>query len=312
MRALAALAFALLAAGACDRGTDSRGAPGSVAGAAQAPDPAGAGAPAGDLATVPPGGASIRFADGRVHVVSRGARLDRVLDELGRAAGFVVDGSSPRTDRSVEIELHDAPLEVALSNLLDGSDWGAEYVTREKGHRLVRVRLGPAAEPAAGEAGPRASEPAPGADEELVHPAQELEEARSAPLPAPVDEEREQAELEAALASPDAVRRAEAVEGLDYSYAEDFERLLRFARDDPDPAVRLAAVETLDGDTSYGALKALVGALGDPDPEVVVRAIEALAGYEDETVAPELEPLREHRDPAVRDAADEALQSLEE
>jgi hypothetical protein len=307
--AAAALGLALLGAGACQRGADTEDA------RAPARPDAAPGAPAAtasrvDPASVPPGGVALRWADGRVDLVSRGARLDRVLDELGRAAGFVVEGSSPRTDRSVEMRIDDAPLADALSRLLEGADWAAEYVTREEGHRLARVRLGPAPESSAEAPARAASERVPAADAVRSEAQEDEEPLPGASRAAVEDADREEAELAAALVSSDAVRRAEAVQALDYAYAEDFERLLRFAHDDPDPAVRAAALEALDGDTSYGALKALVGALGDRDPAVVVRAIEALAGYEDETVAPELEPLREHRDPAVRRAAEEALGEL--
>jgi hypothetical protein len=322
-RALAALLAALLAGacgGPCAAPTAEEPSR-AEAPAAGAPAPAGAPEPDAPepgalpplLPAAEPGGVAVSYARGRVSLVSRGARLGDVLRELGRAARFAVAGGGAETDRPVRARIADAALVDALSQLLRGSDWGTEYVADGRGgHRLARLRVGPAPEPPAGEEeGRQAAEFGAAMDRELFGEGQD-EEPVERPRWTADDEARREAELDAELASANAERRAEAVEELDSTLAEDFERLVRFARDDPDPAVRVTAIEALEGDTSYGALRALAGALGDPDPEVVVSAIEALAALEDETVVPELALLREHRDPDVRDAAEAALEVLEE
>jgi HEAT repeat protein len=208
------------------------------------------------------------------------------------------------------VRIEDAPLAEALSRLLHGADWGAEYVAARGGsHRLARVRVGPApAEPPTEEESLLLGEFNQAMDQEL-HGGEEEPERGFAGPPSTRSATRR---FEDGLASPDAERRTEAVEQLDYTSVQDYERLVRIAREDPDPAVRASAVETLQGDESYGAVKALVGALDDPDPDVVVSAIEALVALDDGTLAPELERLREHRDADVREAAVDALDALDE
>jgi hypothetical protein len=250
---------------------------------------------------------AVHYAGGRVSLVSRGAPLAHVLAELARAARFAVEDVGPEADRPVQARIEDAPLAEALSRVLRGSDWSAGYVSDRKGaHRLARVWLGPAPSSETG----RAAEPDPVPEEEISDPGEEP--GGDAPRWTPDDQLRYEAEREADLDSRDPQRRAEAVEELDYTSLVDFEYLVRFARDDPEPSVRVAAIEALEGDTSFGALRALADALGDADPEVVIAAVAALAALEDETVVPELEALREHRDSGVRGAAEEAIESLGE
>jgi hypothetical protein len=312
---LAAAGLAVLLALACGRGCE----PADEQAPARAVAPADAGTPArrasdpgaapAALPLVGPGGVAVRYAGGRVSLVSRGAPLAHVLAELGRAARFAVENVGPEADRPVQARIEDAPLAEALSRVLRGSDWSAGYVSDRKGaHRLARLWLGPAPR-ASAEAG-RAAEPDPVPEEEIFD--QSEEPGADAPRWTPDDQLRYEAEREADLDSRDPQRRAEAVEELDYSSLSDFEYLVRFAREDPEPSVRVSAIEALEGDTSFGALRALADALGDADPEVVIAAVEALAALDDETVVPELEALREHRDAGVRAAAEEAIESLEE
>ena len=55
----------------------------------------------------------------------------------------------------------------------------------------------------------------------------------------------------------------------------------------------------------------LLRSLGDDEPEVVIAALDALEFAGDETLVPDLEPLLEHPDERVREAAAEAIDFLQ-
>ena len=74
--------------------------------------------------------------------------------------------------------------------------------------------------------------------------------------------------------------------------------------------MRAAAVERLGDADTYEATSVLLESLSDPSPQVVVTAIEALEFVGDRSLLPRIEPLAGHANPAVREAAKEAIDSL--
>ncbi len=105
--------------------------------------------------------------------------------------------------------------------------------------------------------------------------------------------------------------RIEAIEAIDGDDLEGLEVLLDALENDPSWAVRSAAVEQLAMTTTHGGMSGLIYALGDDDPRVVAQAIEEITYSADPTVALNLVPLLGHSDDAVRQAAAEAIESLE-
>ena len=89
------------------------------------------------------------------------------------------------------------------------------------------------------------------------------------------------------------------------------EYLAMIVTTDPSPEVRIAAVSTLEDSKDPQALEVLFLALQDNHPEVLVEAIDALGYYGNRQAIPRLQPFLEHHDEDVRDAAEDALDSLE-
>ena len=87
-------------------------------------------------------------------------------------------------------------------------------------------------------------------------------------------------------------------------------RVVELAKSDPDPRVRAAAVERLGDADTYQATTALLDSLADPSPQVVIAALEALEFSGDRSMLPRIEPLANHPNPAVREAANSTLDSL--
>jgi HEAT repeat protein len=75
--------------------------------------------------------------------------------------------------------------------------------------------------------------------------------------------------------------------------------------------VRAAAVSRLGEGESYGAQEGLVEALEDPDTEVVLEAIDEIAFQGDASLVASLEPLVDHADPRIAEAAGEAIAFIE-
>lgn len=119
----------------------------------------------------------------------------------------------------------------------------------------------------------------------------------------------ERAEMLSELDNPDPEKRADAIFWIDLD-AESLDRLIAQLQSDPDPEVRASIVDRLGDEESTAALAAVTGALQDPDPVVVLRAIEVLELNAEDWLIPELERLRVHPDPEVREAAEDAITYL--
>ena len=80
---------------------------------------------------------------------------------------------------------------------------------------------------------------------------------------------------------------------------------------DSDPQVRIAAAEQLADSDSFAAVTGLLDALQDTSPRVIIAVLESLELNGDESIVPEIEPLLEHPDEDVREAAAIAIEMLE-
>jgi len=111
-----------------------------------------------------------------------------------------------------------------------------------------------------------------------------------------------------ALADENPAARTRALADLDPD--ADASLLAGLAADDPNQGVRAAAVEHLADGDSAAVVVSLLRALHDPDRQVIFAALDALEFAADESVIPQIEPLRSHHDPAVRKRAASAIEML--
>ena len=253
------------------------------------------------------GRALIEFADGQVTVLSQAAPRSEILEELAAKAGIALELGELAPSR-LTLRIDDLALERALPLLLRDVPYQVEYTfDRALGRHVVTfLGVGPAPMKTGFDT-IRKSDEAP-APRPATRPDREFRERlfrervlREAPIQAALLED---------LESPNAVTRAEAASKIE-AEGPALDRLLEILAEDPDPRVRATAVQQLGDAGSHWAVRGLIYALGDAEPEVVLRAIEELELEGDESVVPDLEPLLDHRDAAIREAAREAVESLE-
>lgn len=282
--------------------------------------PAGDAAPAAGATSSAAAGAPLRFENGRVSVARDEVLQLALLEELAARAGFELEVGAV-APRSLTLRLDAVPLLDALSVILEGAAFRAQYAVDPAtgGHRLAKLSVGEASAlasppPVVSAADtPRLQERGAGSSEklsELLGRRRDDAEAnaRAAATSAELRRAREAAAIEQ-LTSADAERRAEAVASLDPA-GDGAAQIGELARTDPDPRVRAAAVERLGDADTYEATGVLLESLSDPSPQVVVAAIEALEFMDDRSLLPRIEPLAGHANPAVREAAKEAIDSL--
>jgi hypothetical protein len=289
---------------------------GEHAGSDAAPSP-------GAAATSPAAtGAPLRFEDGRVSVARDQVLQLAVLEELAARAGFALEVGAV-APRSLTLQLDAVPLLDALSVILEGADFQLQYAVDPAtgAHRLARLRVGEpravaAAPPpaAAGASAPPPAERGPRGADKLrgmfgSRSREEVDElAREAAASAEQRRTREAAALEQ-LTNADPERRAEAIASIDPA-GDAAAQIGEVARTDPDPRVRAAAVERLGDADTYEATSLLLESLSDPSPQVVVAAIEALEYVGDASLLPRIEALAGHANADVREAVQEASESL--
>ena len=80
---------------------------------------------------------------------------------------------------------------------------------------------------------------------------------------------------------------------------------------DPSPEVRIAATYSLEESDDPRAFDTLIMGLDDTDPKVLVEVIDSLDYLDDRSAIPYLQPLLDHPDEDVRDAAESAIESLQ-
>jgi len=267
-----------------------------------------------------PASAALRLRAGRVSVARDQVLQLAVLEELAGRAGFELEVGAV-APRSITLRLDDAPLLEAISVMLEGTAFRAEYAVdpRTGAHVLAKLSVGESvsASPSVPEAGivvDSAAEAARKARSEKIREifAQRREKAEErGRLASASSEERRAREAEAVeqLADADGERRAEALAAIDPA-GDASARISELAKLDPDPRVRAAAVARLGEADTYQATSALLDALADPSPLVLIAALEALEFAGDPSLLPRIEPLAQHPDPAVREAASDAIDSL--
>ena len=262
-------------------------------------------------------GSGLQFRAGRVSVARDEVLQLALLEELARRAGFELEVGSV-APRSIRVRLDDVPLLDAISVVLEGTPFRAAYAVDPStgAHVLARLSVGELAPgaPGAASAGHAESESERQARSEKIHAliAQRRENAEErARLAIASAEERRTREAEAIeqLADTDAERRVDALAAIDPA-GDAAVRVVELAKSDPDPRVRAAAVERLGDADTYQATTALLDSLADPSPQVVIAALEALEFAGDHSLIARIEPLANHPNPAVREAANSTLESL--
>ncbi len=264
------------------------------------------------------GGDVLVLTEGRVRLDVDGAMQLVVLERLAQQGGFRLDvhGVAPR---AVTLRLDGAPLREAIGALLGDVAFALEFAFEpESGaHELAVLRVGsPPPPPQVAAAAARPIEPPPRPSERAAPRRSRLAEEAFARarrrsdrtwVPSYDESEGGQQELFVALADPDPKKRTEALAEIDVGEGDARDRVVAVAEGDGIATVRASAAEALGDDGSFASVGALLGMLDDPDPQVLVATIEALDYAGDESLAPYVEPLADHPDPAVSEAAQDVL-----
>ncbi len=254
-----------------------------------------------------PGRARVEFADGQVTVLSHAAPRAAIIGELAAQAGFLLElGDLEPSLLTVRIEnlMLERALPLLLRDIPYQIDYGFDPVLGR--HVVTFLGVGPPLMATEADSTPTAGDvPAPRSatrsDREYRERLFRERLYREAPIQAALLED---------LGSSNPATRAEAASEIDAEGLA-LDRLLEILAEDPDPRVRAASVEQLGDAGSHWAVRGLIFALGDSEPAVVLLAIEALESEGDDSVVPDLERLLDHRDPAIREATREALDSLQ-
>jgi hypothetical protein len=221
-----------------------------------------------------------RQPDGRLRVRAHRAPRGDVLRELGKVAGFAVEGIPPTG--SVDLELESASAEDVLAAVLDAVAHDLEYAPARDEAELVRVVLGP-----------RRARPAAPAREAAPPAKLPTEEAEADP--------RSRSEAVRVQAGRDPGERLEG----------EPRELMASLASAADPGTRAAAARALGdlegGEDAFLAAQALLRSLSDRDPQVLAASITALESLHDLIPDPRhleaVRRLRDHADPEVRRAA---------
>jgi len=250
---------------------------------------------AADASRLPAGTFDLRLNAGRFTILANDAPPRDILNNLAILAGFeIVDTGDPL--KQVTLAIEDSDIHAALVALLKPGPYQVIYEfdnTRSK-DTLTRIVIG------------RTSAVPKMAQTQSPPPAME-----GAPLPgageAPLSVE-DQAYL-TLLLDPSPKVRADAAESIEATgIALDY--LARIITTDPSPEVRMAATYSLENSEDPRAVETLIMGLDDADPEVLVEVIDSLDFLDDRSAIPYLQPLLDHPDEEVRDAAESAIESL--
>jgi hypothetical protein len=264
-----------------------------------------------------PGTAHVEYSDGLVTVRSNGSLQLAILEQLAAQADFeIVTGKTEA--QPITLQIDRASLVRAIGLILDGFTYTLGYdFDKASGTRiLTRVEIDGAFDRDPAKPANRADAADTNAlqrpDRVTTAAARSPEETRNGRIE-PISEAyaTEQAELLAGLDSPDPEERADAAEWIDLE-GTTLERMISLLESDPDAEVRATIVDRLGEEDSPAAIAALSIALRDSDSEVVLRAIEILEFEAGAWLIPELERLLSHPDEEVREAAQDAIEFLEE
>ena len=253
------------------------------------------GTTAADTNKLTPGTFDVRLNEGRFSILANDAPPRDILNDLAILAGFeIVDAGDPL--KQVTLAIEDSDIHAALVALLKPGPYQVIYEfdnTRSK-DTLTRIVIG------------RTSAVPKMAQTQSPPPAME-----GAPLPgageAPLSVE-DQAYL-TLLLDPSPKVRADAAESIEATgIALDY--LARIITTDPSAEVRMAATYSLENSEDPRAVDTLIMGLNDADPEVLVEVVDSLDFLDDRSAIPYLQPLLDHPDEEVRDAAESAIESL--
>ena len=256
-----------------------------------------------DTETLAPGTFDIRLYEGKVTILAKDAQAQDILDDLAILVGFeVLVSGAPQEQVTLAIE--DSDIHTALAELLQPHPYQTiyEFDNTRSAYTLTRVMVGhPPAMPETVAAQPCA----PGTGIATINP-------EGAPLPG-ADQALLSAEDQALpycyqkflnRICPVAAESIEAT-GIALDY------LARILTTDPSPEVRMATTYSLENSEDPRAVDTLIMGLNDADPEVLVEVIDSLDFLDDRSAIPYLQPLLDHPNEDVRDAAESAIESLQ-
>lgn len=302
-----------LAATACDRGRpadrigDTRGAP-----QARSASPFPTLPDAGAEPDLPKRGTALVWlsASGVTVLANRAPRM-RVLEDLGREAGFeVAIGAGERPTGSITLRAVEVPLEQALARLLQEVPYTLHYDAVTQGEEASLVRVAFVATGDEGKVTERRNRSSDSRRRDRDRALASREEKREVADPARLEDQQREAIRD--LEDERREVRIDAAESL-YPDAAGIDALAEALKNDPEPAVRVAAAESLGYSVEDpAALSALLRALGDPDPGVLLAALDGIEFVGDHTVIPEIQFLLEHPNAEVRQATVDAIDWLEE
>ncbi len=264
-----------------------------------------------------PGSAVVEVSERGVTVLANAARLPDVLRLLGKEAGFRLILGRLRRGDPLTLWIAELPLEVVLSQVLEGQPYENRYrADPEKGgHDLVAVAVGELeSQQRRGSFRERLAKRKKRRDQRLEkreHQSELSSEERER-----LEEQRAAARREAEarlvreMEHADAGVRAEAARRV-APEGEGEELLKELLERDPSPQVRATAAQRLGGGDSYAIVGALLQSLNDPNPEVVISALDSLAFVGDASIAQQIMPLLSHPNPEVRDTAGETLEDIQ-
>lgn len=284
----------------------------------------------------------VRRGEGGLTVLARQAPRLEVVRALARVGGFALVDRAARHP-AVTLVIVDAPLEEVLVRVLEDTPYQVGYAVRERGRgvEVATVVIGTAspvdplatdAASAPARATPDAQEPGGNEEDdearrlarqqERARRYAELKERQRAEPPSEAElrwaaeqrarrQESRREELLEEVESPDVETREFAAMGLDAEREEDRLILENLLLGDSDASVRRQAAIQLGFGPPRDVLPVLEGALADSDSEVVIAAIRSLAFLDDRSAIARLAPLTQHRELAVREAAEEAVELLE-
>jgi hypothetical protein len=257
------------------------------------------------------------------------ARRSSILESLGRAGGFSVEGTIDEDPR-LRLILKVNDLRTAVVAILGNADHTIHYdgPPENDASSLTRVVLGRHRSDRAEEidASRRSGDSSVAALDARDHDHGNSTGDSSigtrpnrAPTPSELSQvERKRARLLEAqrledlalIAEGDESGRAGAVARLDVDDRDSLDALAKSVKSDPSSRVRMRAARRLGFGDSTRVLPVLTTALSDPDPDVVVEVVEAIALVGEAESIPSLEALREHESPAVREVVDDAIAVL--
>ena len=255
-----------------------------------------------DASTLTPGTFNIQLIEGKVTLLANDAPVWDILNSLSIMADFeLLDAGTPPETVTLSIEgrdIHSTVVELLKPNPYQiiyeyDSTHGVDTLTQVvAGQRSTTTKT------------TSAQASLPGTDCATIN-------LQGAPLP-DISQTALSSEDQAYLSlllDPSPEVRADAAESITATgIALDY--LARMLTTDASPEVRMAATYSLENSEDPRAVDTLILGLNDTDPEVLVEVINSLGFIDNRSAIPYLQPLLNHSNEDVRDAAEAAIESL--